>query len=186
MKDVSRREFLKTLCLGITVAALQNLPMTTAFADSAISKTKIISKSDRENLVATVARTVQVSYKIDKNTIIEVTRFTDIDGQNVTLNRSVKEDGTGELVYTKAQKTKKSKLTNQSYDVFLKLATSKSMPQTRGATVGSDVTNQSLYEVHFAYDNSYYTHCYHDILYSYDSGGHLMDTTKSYHQAVGG
>ena len=44
MKDVSRREFLKTLCLGITVAALQNLPMTTAFADSAISKTKIISK----------------------------------------------------------------------------------------------------------------------------------------------
>ena len=96
MKDVSRREFLKTLCLGITVAALQNLPMTTAFADSAISKTKIISKSDRENLVATVARTVQVSYKIDKNTIIEVTRFTDIDGQNVTLNRSVKEDGTGE------------------------------------------------------------------------------------------
>lgn len=118
MKDVSRREFLKTLCLGITVAALQNLPMTTAFADSAISKTKIISKSDRENLVATVARTVQVSYKIDKNTIIEVTRFTDIDGQNVTLNRSVKEDGTGELVYTKAQKTKKSKLTNQSYDFY--------------------------------------------------------------------
>ena len=99
MKDVSRREFLKTLCLGITVAALQNLPMTTAFADSAISKTKIISKSDRENLVATVARTVQVSYKIDKNTIIEVTRFTDIDGQNVTLNRSVKEDGTC-LLYT--------------------------------------------------------------------------------------
>ena len=42
MKDVSRREFLKTLCLGITVAALQNLPMTTAFADSAISKTKTI------------------------------------------------------------------------------------------------------------------------------------------------
>lgn len=251
MKDVSRREFLKTLCLGITVAALQNLPMTTAFADSAISKTKIISKSDRENLVATVARTVQVSYKIDKNTIIEVTRFTDIDGQNVTLNRSVKED---DLSIRKPKKRKKSKLTNQSYDVFLKLATSKSMPQTRGATVGSDVTgsqykhifvsnlsytidntaiaqieiggvetaasllitglhlpgstavtvgsflvsvvlatspskvviNQSLYEVHFAYDNSYYTHCYHDILYSYDSGGHLMDTTKSYHQAVGG
>ena len=154
MKDVSRREFLKTLCLGITVAALQNLPMTTAFADSAISKTKIISKSDRENLVATVARTVQVSYKIDKNTIIEVTRFTDIDGQNVTLNRSVKEDGTGELVYTKAQKTKKSKLTNQSYDVFLKLATSKSMPQTRGATVGSDVTG-SQYKHIFVSNLSY-------------------------------
>lgn len=45
MKDVSRREFLKTLCLGITVAALQNLPMTTAFADSAISKTKLFLKA---------------------------------------------------------------------------------------------------------------------------------------------
>ena len=44
------------------------------------------------------------------------------------IRDSVKEDGTGELVYTKAQKTKKSNLTNQSYDVFLKLATSKSMP----------------------------------------------------------
>ena len=44
----------------------------------------------------------------------------------------------------------------------------------------------TAYEVHFAYDNSYYTHCYHDILYSYDSSGHLVDTTKSYHQAVGG
>lgn len=254
MKDVSRREFLKTLGLGITVAALQKLPMTTAFAESSINKTKIASKSDYENLVTTVERTVQVLYKMDENTVIEVTRFTDIDGQNVTLNRSVKEDGTGELVYTKAQKAKKCKLTNQSYDIFLKLATSKSVSQTRGSTTGSDVTgsqykhifvsnlsytinntaiaqieiggvetaaslliaglhlpggtavtlgsflvsivlalspskvviNQSLYEIHFTYDNSYYTHCYHDILYSYDSGGHLMDTTKSYHQAVGG
>ncbi len=228
MKDVSRREFLKTLCLGITVAALQNLPMTTAFADSAISKTKIISKSDRENLVATVARTVQVSYKIDKNTIIEVTRFTDIDGQNVTLNRSVKEDGTGELVYTKAQKTRAtvgSDVTGSQYKhIFVSnlsytidntaiaqieiggvetaaslLITGLHLPGSTAVTVGSFlvsvvlatspskvVINQSLYEVHFAYDNSYYTHCYHDILYSYDSGGHLMDTTKSYHQAVGG
>ena len=154
MKDVSRREFLKTLGLGITVAALQNLPTATAFADSAISKTKIISKSDRENLVAAVARTVQVSYKIDKNAIIEVTRFTDIDGQNVTLNRSIKEDGTGELVYTKAQKAKRSKLTNQSYDVFLKLATSKSMPQARGTTDGSDVTG-SQYKHIFVSNLSY-------------------------------
>ena len=104
MKDVSRREFLKTLGLGITVAALQKLPMTTAFAESSINKTKIASKSDYENLVTTVERTVQVLYKMDENTVIEVTRFTDIDGQNVTLNRSVKEDGTGELVCTKSEK----------------------------------------------------------------------------------
>lgn len=44
MRDVSRREFLKTLGFGITVAALQQLPMTTAFADSTISSAKIISE----------------------------------------------------------------------------------------------------------------------------------------------
>ena len=57
MKDVSRREFLKTLCLGITVAALQNLPMTTAFADSAISKTKIITYLINKNKI-------NIKYKI--------------------------------------------------------------------------------------------------------------------------
>lgn len=207
-----------------------------------------------ESLVASIGRTMQVSYKMDGSTIIEVTRFTDVDGQNVIMNRSVKKDGTGELVYTKAQKVQKVSLANQDYDVFLKLATSKSAPQTRSATVGSDVTGsqykhvfvsnlsytidnsaiaqieiggveaaaslliakfalpggtavtigsfaysvitafspskmvikQSLYEIHFTYDNSYYTHCYHDTMYSYDSGGHLVDTQITYYQAVGG
>lgn len=45
---------------------------------------------------------------------------------------------------------------------------------------------QDLYEVHFSYDNAYYTHCYHETLKSYDSGGHLIDTTMMYLQAVGG
>ena len=60
-----------------------------------------------ESLVASIGRTMQVSYKMDGSTIIEVTRFTDVDGQNVIMNRSVKKDGTGELVYTKAQKVQK-------------------------------------------------------------------------------
>ena len=51
-----------------------------------------------ESLVASIGRTMQVSYKMDGSTIIEVTRFTDVDGQNVIMNRSVKKDGTGELV----------------------------------------------------------------------------------------
>jgi len=152
MKDVSRREFLKTLCLGITVAALQNLPMTTAFADSAISKTKIISKSDRENLVAT----------IDNTAIAQI----EIGGVETAAS----------LLITGLHLPGSTAVTVGSFLVSVVLATSPSKV----------VINQSLYEVHFAYDNSYYTHCYHDILYSYDSGGHLMDTTKSYHQAVGG
>lgn len=45
--------------------------------------------------------------------------------------------------------------------------------------------DQSLYEVRFAYDDVYYTHCYHEIIKSYDSGGHLVDTTKMYKQVIG-
>lgn len=107
-----------------------------------------------ESLVASIGRTMQVSYKMDGSTIIEVTRFTDVDGQNVIMNRSVKKDGTGELVYTKAQKVQKVSLANQDYDVFLKLATSKSAPQTRSATVGSDVTG-SQYKHVFVSNLSY-------------------------------
>ena len=44
MKEVSRRTFLKTLGVGITVATLQQLPMTTAFADSSVNKEKIVAE----------------------------------------------------------------------------------------------------------------------------------------------
>lgn len=48
------------------------------------------------------------------------------------------------------------------------------------------VVNQTLYEVHFSYDDMYYTHCYHEVMKSYDTGGHLIDTTVMYKQAIGG
>lgn len=48
------------------------------------------------------------------------------------------------------------------------------------------IVNQTLYEVHFSYDDMYYTHCYHEVMKSYDTGGHLIDTTVMYKQAIGG
>lgn len=45
---------------------------------------------------------------------------------------------------------------------------------------------QELYEVYFSYDNVYYTHCYHEVIKSYDTGNHLIDTRTEYHQSVGG
>ncbi len=48
------------------------------------------------------------------------------------------------------------------------------------------VVSQKLYEVHFSYDNVYYTHCYHEVIKSYDTGNHLIDTRTEYHQSVGG
>lgn len=48
------------------------------------------------------------------------------------------------------------------------------------------IINQTVNEVHFTYDNAYYTHCYHETIKSYDSGGHLIDTTIMYKQSIGG
>ncbi len=48
------------------------------------------------------------------------------------------------------------------------------------------VVSQKLYEVYFTYDNVYYTHCYHEVIKSYDTGNHLIDTRTEYHQSVGG
>lgn len=48
------------------------------------------------------------------------------------------------------------------------------------------IIEQSLYEVRLSSDDAYYTHCYHEIISSYDSGGHLIDTTKMYKQVIGG
>lgn len=48
------------------------------------------------------------------------------------------------------------------------------------------VVNQDLYEVHFSYDNVYYTHCYHEVIKSYDTGNHLIETRTEYYQVVGG
>lgn len=48
------------------------------------------------------------------------------------------------------------------------------------------VVSQKLYEVFFSYDNVYYTHCYHEILQSYDTGNHLIETRTEFHQAVDG
>ena len=44
----------------------------------------------------------------------------------------------------------------------------------------------NYYEVLFSYDNVYYTHCYHEIISSYDSGNHLIGTNIDYYQAIGG
>lgn len=214
----------------------------------------ICTRQDTQSFADKIAQTTYVSYEMDGETVIEQTRFIDFDGSTVIMYRSVEKNGTGELVYTDAGVKQTIRLENQNYDMFLKLATSKDAPQTRGDNVGQDVVgsqykhifvsnlnytmdnsainqilvggvaaatsfliselklpgktavdigawvfgaisslspskfvfNQTLYEVHFSFDNRYYTHCYHEIVSSYDSGGHLIDTTKMYMQSVGG
>lgn len=43
-----------------------------------------------------------------------------------------------------------------------------------------------LYEVLFSYDNSYYTHCYHQTVKEYKSNGSLIRSKTDYYQAIGG
>ena len=42
------------------------------------------------------------------------------------------------------------------------------------------------YEVLFSYDNSYYTHCYHQTVKEYKSTGSLIRSKTDYYQAIGG
>lgn len=48
------------------------------------------------------------------------------------------------------------------------------------------VISQTIYEVLFKSDKKYYTHCYHEVMKSYNDSGKLLDTTKMYKQAIGG
>lgn len=49
------------------------------------------------------------------------------------------------------------------------------------------VTMSSItYEVLFSYDNSYYTHCYHQTVKEYKSNGSLIRSKTDYYQAIGG
>lgn len=41
-------------------------------------------------------------------------------------------------------------------------------------------------EVLFSYDNSYYTHCYHQTVKEYKSNGSLIRSKTDYYQAIGG
>ena len=44
----------------------------------------------------------------------------------------------------------------------------------------------SIDEVLFSYDNSYYTHCYHQTVKEYKSNGSLIRSKTDYYQAIGG
>ena len=46
--------------------------------------------------------------------------------------------------------------------------------------------SSSTYEVHFKYDNVYYTHCYHQAVKQYDSAERITDSYTDYYQSVGG
>lgn len=207
-----------------------------------------------EKIVNSVANSLQVNYKLEGNTVIEITSFTDVDNEHVEMWRSVEKDGSGILIYTKADESLTTALSNQDYHLFASLVNAPMTSQTRGADIGKDISGsqykhvsissntatlnnsalsqiiqggigtgasiiislinapaeiatsiasflynsilasspskvtvaQSVYEVLFTYDNVYYTHCYHEIIKSYDSGGHLIDTTKMYKQIIGG
>ena len=41
-------------------------------------------------------------------------------------------------------------------------------------------------EVLFSYDNSHYTHCYHQTVKEYKSNGSLIRSKTDYYQAIGG
>lgn len=57
---------------------------------------------------------------------------------------------------------------------------------TNNGTIYSVKVSEEIYEVFFKSDNVYYTHCYHEKVTSYDSGGHYISETTSMYERVGG
>lgn len=48
------------------------------------------------------------------------------------------------------------------------------------------VINTSTWEIRFSYDNTYYTHCYHQVVLGYDSNEKLIEREEYYNQVIGG
>lgn len=42
------------------------------------------------------------------------------------------------------------------------------------------------YQIHYVYDNSYFTHCYHQTVREYNESGSLTRSYTDYYQSVGG
>ncbi|MDK2807940.1 MAG: hypothetical protein PWP24_674 [Clostridiales bacterium] len=57
---------------------------------------------------------------------------------------------------------------------------------SNNGTIYSVTVNEQIYEVYFKADNVYYTHCYHEAIYSFDSGGHILSITTNKYERVGG
>lgn len=55
-----------------------------------------------------------------------------------------------------------------------------------GGSVDEVHVYSDTYEVQFTYDSGYYTHCYHQTVGEYDSGGHLDNTYEDFYQVIGG
>lgn len=233
MKKTSRNYVSVILAIIITVFA----PFSVFAETTAISMSQV---------AINVMESLQVNYRFSGDTVIEISSFLDIDNERVEMWRSVEKDGSGELIYKKSGESISTELSNQDYDLFVKLVNAPPTKQIRGGTIGSEINgsqykhlhissemgtidnsalsqiyangvgtgasiivglinvpagiaiaiasfiygslralspskviiNQAAYEVLFTHDNVYYTHCYHQIVRAYDSGGHLVDTTS--------
>ena len=239
---------MKTLKKYVSILLITAMIFTSPF--SVWANTTDIST---EKVVNSVKNSLHVDYKLEQDTVIEISSFIDVDNEYVEMWRSIEKDGSGKLIYTKANQSFTIELSDQDYDLFVRLLNTPMSNQARGDDIGSDINgsqykhiymssqtatlnnsamsqiiqggigiatsiivgmistpagiavsiasfiysailtlspskitvDQSLYEVRLTYDDAYYTHCYHEIIKSYDSGGHLVDTTKMYKQAIG-
>ena len=74
-----------------------------------------------EKVVNSVKNSLHVDYKLEQDTVIEISSFTDVDNEYVEMWRSVEKDGSGKLIYTKANKSFTIELSDQDYDLFVSL-----------------------------------------------------------------
>lgn len=57
---------------------------------------------------------------------------------------------------------------------------------TGSSKITEVIISSDTWEVQFSYDGGYYTHCYHQMIKTYDSSGHFLDSYLDYFQVIGG
>lgn len=90
---------------------------------------------------------IKITYSKDESTIIETTTFIDIDGEDVTIFRTINPDGTGRLITYKGSSQTETSLQGQDYTVFKKITEAEPIAQTRSGTVGKDITGSQYKHV---------------------------------------
>lgn len=102
----------KQFCIILAIS------MTLLAPFSALAETNELSN---EIAINNVMNSMQIKYSMVGDTVIETTTFKDIDNESVDMLRSIQTDGKGILIINKSGESTKTTLSNQDYELFVKL-----------------------------------------------------------------
>lgn len=153
--------------------------MPIAFADST-------NHGNSESLLT--GSNYSVSYSMNGKDVVE--QLTIRDGGITRITRTVHPNDVMDIVVVGASGESTTSTARSDYSLFYEIYQDQQNYKNGQlaqipALTGSEVTG-SQFKHRFSYDNSYYTHCYHQTVKEYKSNGSLIRSKTDYYQAIGG